>query len=200
MVHPVLALGTQHLGDLRQAEAARPVHQDLSEPSGVTGGVVPVPRRRAAGRDEESDAVVVVQRSGRHAAEAGQVAHQLWHEENPHVHGHDHPEIATTDEHKRLAERRVRLGLLLAEVGRVGEIAVTDAEMTQAVLAQARAYPGQERAFFEFVQKDPQMQTQIRAPIFEEKVVDHIIAQARITEKAVGKDELRAAVDALDEG
>ena len=133
-------------------------------------------------------------------AEAGQIAHQLWHEENPHVHGHDHPEIATTDEHKRLAERRVRLGLLLAEVGRVAEIAVTDAEMTQAVLAQARAYPGQERAFFEFVQKNPQMQTQIRAPIFEEKVVDHIIAQARITEKAVSKDELRTAVDALDEG
>jgi len=133
-------------------------------------------------------------------AEAGQIAHQLWHEENPHVHGHDHAEITATDEHKRLAERRVRLGLLLAEVGRAAEIAVTDAEMTQAVLNQARAYPGQERAFFEFVQKNPQMQTQIRAPIFEEKVVDHIIGQARVTDKPVGKDDLRAAVDALDEG
>jgi len=133
-------------------------------------------------------------------AEAGQIAHQLWHEENPHVHGHDHAEVTATDEHKRLAERRVRLGLLLAEVGRAAEIAVTDAEMTQAVLNQARAYPGQERAFFEFVQKNPQMQTQIRAPIFEEKVVDHIIGQARVTDKPVGKDDLRAAVDALDEG
>ena len=53
-------------------------------------------------------------------AEAGQIAHQLWHEENPEVEGHDHPEIETTDEHKGLAERRVRLGLLLAELGQIG--------------------------------------------------------------------------------
>ena len=50
-------------------------------------------------------------------AEAGQIAHQLWHEDNPEVEGHDHPEIETTDEHTTLATRRVRLGLLLAELG-----------------------------------------------------------------------------------
>jgi trigger factor len=132
-------------------------------------------------------------------AEAQQIAHQLWHEENPDHHGHDHDHIAPTDEHKTLAERRVRLGLLLAEIGRKAEIAVTDAEMTQAVMQAARQYPGQERAFFEFVQKNPQMQQQLRAPLFEDKVVDHIVAGAKVTEKAVSKDDLKKAVDALDE-
>ncbi len=132
-------------------------------------------------------------------AEAAQIAHQLWHEEHPEDHGHHHGNIEPTDEHKMLAERRVRLGLLLAEIGRKAEISVTDAEMTQAVLAQARQYPGQERAFFEFVQKNPQMQQQLRAPIFEDKVVDHIVDQAKVSEKKASKEDLQKAVEALDE-
>jgi trigger factor len=132
-------------------------------------------------------------------AEANQIAHQLWHEEHPDHHGHDHDAIEPTDEHKTLAERRVRLGLLLAEIGRKSEIAVTDAEMTQAVLQAARQYPGQERAFFEYVQKTPAVQQQLRAPLFEDKVVDHIVAGAKVTEKKVDKDVLKKAVDALDE-
>ena len=132
-------------------------------------------------------------------AEAAQIAHQLWHEEHPEEHGHNHGSIEPTDEHKTLAERRVRLGLLLAEVGRKAEVTVTDAEMTQAVLAQARNYPGQERAYFEFVQKNQQVQQQLRAPIFEDKVVDHIVAGAKVTEKDVSKDELQKAIEALDE-
>ncbi len=132
-------------------------------------------------------------------AEAQQIAHQLWHDEHPEVHDHNHGNIEVTDEHRKLAERRVRLGLLLAEVGRKAEIDVTDAEMTQAVLAQARQYPGQERAFFEFVQKNAAVQQQLRAPIFEDKVVDHIVAGANVTEKEVSKDELQKAVEALDE-
>lgn len=132
-------------------------------------------------------------------AEAAQIAHQLYHEEHPDDHGHAHGQIDPTDEHKKLAERRVRLGLLLAEIGRKAEVTVTDAEMTQAVLAAARQYPGQERQFFEFVQKNAQMQQQLRAPIFEDKVVDHIVAQAKVTEKEVSKDDLQKAVEALDE-
>ncbi len=132
-------------------------------------------------------------------AEAAQIAHQLWHEENPDVHDHNHGNVETTDEHKKLAERRVRLGLVLAEVGRKAEVTVSDAEMTQAVLAAARQYPGQERAFFEFVQKNPQMQQQLRAPVFEDKVVDHIVAGAKVTDKTVTKEELQKAVEALDE-
>ncbi|MCB1341355.1 MAG: trigger factor [Pseudooceanicola sp.] len=132
-------------------------------------------------------------------AEAGQIAHQLWHEENEHVHGHDHPEIEPTDEHKALAERRVRLGLLLAEIGRKAEVQVSDAEFTQAVMNQARQYRGQERAFFEFVQKNPQMQQQIRAPLFEDKVVDYIFELATVSDKEASKDDLQKAVEALDE-
>ncbi|NDW51950.1 trigger factor [Aliiroseovarius sp. PrR006] len=132
-------------------------------------------------------------------AEAGQIAHQLWHEENPDVQGHDHPEIEATDEHKALAGRRVRLGLLLAELGQKAEIEVTDAEMTQAVMNQARQYPGQERQFFEFVQQNPQMRQQLQAPIFEDKVVDYVFELAEVSEKEVSKDDLQKAVEALED-
>lgn len=131
-------------------------------------------------------------------AEAKQIAHQLWHEENPEVHDHNHGEIETTDEHNKLAERRVRLGLLLADLGQKAEVEVTDAEMTQAILAQARQYPGQERQFFEFIQKNAAMQQQLRAPIFEDKVVDHVVAQAKVTEKEISKDDLQKALEELD--
>ena len=132
-------------------------------------------------------------------AEAAQIAHQLWHEEHPEVHDHNHGSVEPTDEHKKLAERRVRLGLVLAEVGRKAEVTVTDAEMTQAVLAAARQYPGQERAFFEFVQKNAQVQQQLRAPVFEDKVVDHIVAGAKVTDKDISKDALQKLVEALDD-
>ena len=104
-------------------------------------------------------------------AEASQIAHQLWHEEHPEEHGHNHGTVEATEEHKTLAERRVRLG----------------------------QYPGQERQYFEFVQKNQQVQQQLRAPIFEDKVIDHIVAQAKVTEKEVSKDKLQKAVEALDE-
>ena len=132
-------------------------------------------------------------------AEAGQIAHQLWHDENPDVQGHDHPEIEPTDEHNELAERRVRLGLLLAELGQKAEIQVTDAEMTQAMMNQARQYPGQEREFFEFVQKNPQMQQQMRAPLFEDKVVDYVFELATVKDREVSKDDLQKAVESLDD-
>src|SRR6056297_3599434 len=132
-------------------------------------------------------------------AEAKQIAHQLWHEENPEVEGHDHPEVEPTDEHVKLAERRVKLGLLLAELGQKAEVEVTDAEMTQAIMNQARQYPGQERAFFDFVRQNQQMQQQLRAPIFEDKVVDHVAEQADVTEKEVSKADLEKAVEALDD-
>ncbi len=132
-------------------------------------------------------------------AEADQIAHQLWHDENPDVEGHDHDKIEPTDEHKSLAERRVRLGLLLADIGQKAEVEVSDAEMSQAVMAQARQYPGQERQFFEFVQQNPQMQQQLRAPLFEDKVVDHIGEQANVTEKTVTKDELEKAIEAMED-
>jgi trigger factor len=131
--------------------------------------------------------------------EAKQIAHQLWHEENPDHHGHDHDVIEPTAEHTSLAERRVRLGLLLADLGQKAEVEITDAEMTQAIMAQARQYPGQERQFFEFVQQNQNMQQQLRAPIFEDKVIDHIFGLAKVTDKDVSKDDLQKAIDAMDD-
>lgn len=131
--------------------------------------------------------------------EARQIAHQLWHEEHPDHHGHDHPEITATDEHQRLAQRRVRLGLLLAELGNKNGITVSDQEMQQAVFAQARQYPGQERQFLEFIQKNQQALQQLRAPLFEDKVVDYILELAEVTEKPVTKDALQAEIEALDQ-
>ncbi|OUD10676.1 trigger factor [Marivivens niveibacter] len=133
------------------------------------------------------------------AQEASQIAHQLWHEENPDVQDHNHGEIEATDEHKALAARRVKLGLFLADIGQKAEVSVSDAELTQAVMNQARQYPGQERQFFEFVQQNAQFRQQLQAPIFEDKVVDHIFDVADVTEKEVSKDELTAAVEALED-
>jgi trigger factor len=132
-------------------------------------------------------------------AEAKQIAHQLWHEDNPDVEGHDHEEVEATAEHTTLAERRVRLGLLLADIGMKASIEVTDAEMSQAIMQQAQQYPGQERQFFEFVQQNQAMQQQMRAPIFEDKVVNYVFELATITEKTVTKDALQAAVEALED-
>ena len=131
--------------------------------------------------------------------EAGQIAHQLWHEENPEVEGHDHPEVETTDEHTKLAIRRVRLGLLLAEVGNIKEITVSDTEMQQAVIQQSQQYGSNAQQFFEYVQKNPQVQQQIRAPLFEEKVVDYIVSVAKMTDNEVSKEDLQKAVEALED-
>ncbi|MFO1105181.1 MAG: trigger factor [Amaricoccus sp.] len=131
-------------------------------------------------------------------AEARQIAHQLWHEEHHDHHGHDHPEIEPTDEHTRLAERRVRLGLLLAEIGNKAEVTVSEQDLQRALFAQARQYPGQERQFFEFVQRNPQALQQIRAPLFEDNVVNHIVGLATVSERPVTKAELEAAMEALD--
>ncbi|MGZ9812664.1 trigger factor [Pseudoroseicyclus sp. H15] len=132
-------------------------------------------------------------------AEASQIAHQLWHEENPDHQGHNHDAIEATDEHKKLAVRRVKLGLLLAEIGQKADVKVTDSELTQAILNQARQYPGQERQFFDYVQQNANARQQIQAPIFEDKVIDHIFSEADVTEKSVSKDDLQKAVEKLDD-
>ena len=133
-------------------------------------------------------------------AEAKQIAQQLWAEENPDAEEQKDPsEIEPNEEHSTLAERRVRLGLLLAELGQKAEVEVTDAEMSQAIMAQARQYGDQARQFFEFVQQNAQMQQQIRAPLFEDKVVDHIFENATVAEKSVSKDDLQKAVESLED-
>ena len=132
------------------------------------------------------------------AAESKSIAHQLWHEENPDHEGHDHPEVEPTGEHNSLAERRVRLGLLLADIGARAEIEITEQEMGQAIMTQARQYAGKEREFFDFVKQNRQALEQLRAPIFEDKVVDLILAKAEVTELAVSKADFEKELEALD--
>lgn len=132
-------------------------------------------------------------------AESKQIAHQLWHEENPEVQGHDHGEVDVTDEHTELATRRVRLGLLLADLGQRANVEVSEQEMSQAMIQQAREYPGQEREFYDFIQKNEQMQQQMRAPIFEDKVIDYVFELAEVSEKEVDKDALQKAVADLEQ-
>jgi len=102
----------------------------------------------------------------------------------------DQSEEELRAEYMQIAERRVRLGLLLAEVGRVNNVEVSQDEVNQAIMTQARSYPGQEQEIFKMFQERPEMQAQLRAPIFEDKVVDFIAELATVTEKKVSVDDL----------
>ena len=130
--------------------------------------------------------------------EANEIAHQLWHEENPDVKDHNHEKIKPTNEHNKIANRRVKLGLLLAELGSKNKITVSEKETQEAVMRKAQEYPGQEKAFFEFMQKNSQAKEQLKAPLFEDKVVDFIIELSSITEKTVSKEDLKKAVEKVD--
>lgn len=94
------------------------------------------------------------------------------------------------DEYKAIALRRVRLGLLLAEVGRANDVQVTQDEVNRALGEQVRRFPGQERQVVEFYRSNPELLAQLRAPIFEEKVVDFILELAKVTDKPVTVEEL----------
>jgi trigger factor len=93
-------------------------------------------------------------------------------------------------EYRKIAERRVRLGLVLAQIGEKSDIKISDDEVTQALIERVRQYPGQERQVWEFYQKNPQALAEIRAPLFEEKVVDQILSQVKVDEETVSKDSL----------
>jgi trigger factor len=93
-------------------------------------------------------------------------------------------------EYRAIAERRVRLGLLLAELGRANNLSVSDDELKRAVIAEAQRYPGQERKVLEFYQQNPQAIERFRAPIFEEKAIDFVLELAQVSEKSVTPEEL----------
>lgn len=98
-------------------------------------------------------------------------------------------------EYTKIAERRIRLGLLLSEVGRRNNIEVKPEEVTKAMIEQARRFPGQERQVMEYFQKNPEASASLRAPIFEDKVIDFIVEMASVTEKPVSKEELTKAAE-----
>lgn len=93
-------------------------------------------------------------------------------------------------EYREIAERRVRLGLLLSEIGQKSGVQVTQDDLTKAVTDEAFRYPGQERQVIEFYQQNPQALESLRAPIFEEKVVDYIISQSKVTDNTVTVEQL----------
>ncbi|WP_428378110.1 trigger factor [Lichenicoccus sp.] len=99
-------------------------------------------------------------------------------------------EAALRADYRRIAERRVRLGLLLAEIGRVANVSVTQEELGRAMRAEAGRYPGQEQMVIDFFRKNPQAAETLRGPIFENKVVDYIIDQASVEERTVTPEEL----------
>ncbi len=101
-------------------------------------------------------------------------------------------------EYRKIAGRRVRLGLVLAEIGRKHNVTVSDEELMQAIRAEAMKYRGQEQQVYDALRKNPDAQTQLRAPIYEDKVVDLLFSQAKVTDKKVSKDELMKEDDMPD--
>ena len=93
-------------------------------------------------------------------------------------------------EYQKISERRVRLGILLSEIGRENGIQITREELSSAVMQQARMYPGQEEKIFEFYRKNPNQIDELRGPILEEKAVDFLLGKVKRTPKKISVEEL----------
>ncbi|WP_422370220.1 trigger factor [Hoeflea sp.] len=104
----------------------------------------------------------------------------------------DTTEEAAREEYRKLAERRVRLGLVLSKVGESANIQVSDEELQRSLFEQVRKFPGQEQEIYEYFQKTPGAVASLRAPIFEEKTIDHLMTVVDVTDKTVTKEELMA--------
>ncbi len=99
-------------------------------------------------------------------------------------------------DYRRIAERRVRLGLVIGEIAEGNEIKITQDEMRRALIEQARRFPGHEKAVYEYYEKTPGALAELRAPIFEDKVVDFVLEKVKPPEQKVSKDELFQKVEA----
>ena len=99
-------------------------------------------------------------------------------------------EEAARDEYGKISERRVRLGLVIAEIGEKNDIKVSEEELTRAIVDRARQFPGQEQQIWDYYRKNPSAVASLRAPIYEEKVVDFLLELAKVTEKTVSREEL----------
>jgi len=111
------------------------------------------------------------------------------------AHGRSFEDEGTTEEeareqYRKIAERRVRLGLVVAEIGNENNIQVTDDEHQQALIAEVRRFPGQEQQVYDFYRKNPQALAGLRAPVFENKVVDYVAGLGKATDKSMDRNEL----------
>ena len=134
-------------------------------------------------------------------AEFGQIWAQLEHEAS---HEAD-PAAAVAelekdkDEYRRIAERRVRLGLLLSEIGQKEGVNVTQAEMNRLIGQEAARYPGQQQQVVKYFQENAMAAAQLRAPLYEDKVVDVLLDKAELTERSVSREDLQQAIEDDDE-
>lgn len=110
----------------------------------------------------------------------------------------DTTEEEAREEYRKLAERRVRLGLVLSEIGEKAGVQVSDEEMQRSLFEQLRQFPGQEKEILDYFRKTPGASASLRAPLFEEKVVDHLLTEVAVTDKSVSKEELLADDEAED--
>ena len=98
------------------------------------------------------------------------------------------------EEYRKIAERRVRLGLILSEIGNENQIRITDEELRRAMIDRARQFPGQERQVIEFYRKNPGAMNELRAPVYEEKVITFALELVKLSEKKVTPKELMELV------
>ncbi|MET3925294.1 trigger factor [Devosia sp. 2618] len=105
-------------------------------------------------------------------------------------------EEAAREQYRKIAERRVRLGLVVAEIGNQNEVNVTEEEHQQALIAEVRRFPGQEQQVYDYYRKNPQALAGLRAPVFENKVVDFVADKGAITEKTMTREELAKLIQA----
>jgi len=128
-----------------------------------------------------------------------QLEHEASHEEDPKAALAEME--AEREDYRAIAERRVRLGLLLSEIGQRAGVQVSDAEMNQLIAQAAQQYrPEDRQKFVEYVRNEPMAAAQLRAPLFEDKVVDHLFSQAQITDRAVTRDALQAEIESVETG
>jgi len=128
---------------------------------------------------------------------------QIWQQLEVEVEKEDDPEAARKEieadkeDYRRIAERRVRLGLLLSEIGQANGVEVTNQEMQMLLQQAMQQYRPEDRErFVEYVRQDAMAQAQLRAPLYEDKVVDFLFDKAEVTERAVTREELEAAIEA----
>jgi trigger factor len=126
-----------------------------------------------------------------------QLQHEATHEPDPQA-ALDEME-SERDDYRKIAERRVRLGLLLSEIGQANGIEVSQQEMQRLIMQAAQQYPAEQRQqFMQYVQQEPMAAAQLRAPLYEDKVVDFLFEKAEITDRETTREELEAAIESED--
>jgi len=128
-----------------------------------------------------------------------QLEHEASHEEDPEAALKEME--AEKDDYRGIAVRRVRLGLLLSEIGQANGVEVSSQEMNRLIAQAAQQYPADQRErFFQFIQQEPMAAAQLRAPLYEDKVVDFLFDKAEVSDRSVSREELEAAIEAEDDG